>query len=1247
MNVPIAPKPSVNSLRHISIRVPWHDAGWNGTVCKDPKSNGACLKLKNIALNKNDAAENEVAGQSIEFLDESQWPCCVGERGMFMAPFHYNSTKQHPYSKTSPDTHGHLAPTPLRYPPYAAPAVPFLWMRKENLDGYGRKYCLPVDAAREPELPFKTGWVQDFSNQKPLLDCFFEHLRPEESLCFFYAKQVPFAETSGRVIIGVGRVKSVGEGIPYQYSGKGDLKCMLWERMVQHSIRPDLADGFLLPYHAAIEYAKNDPDFDPADIVAMAPEDRFIEFSYATEHVTHDGAIGALLSCAASLNKASKILPGPWNQCLKWIDSRLAELWKLRGPCPGLGSALCAFGIELGTFVAREIASKLGDNEDPWPLVDKMFKGPKSVLSAQTAAQIGKDLRETWKTLDSERRELLKLLSRFEITPAHADIIYNRFYTDDRGKTRPVELGCSDKDILQNPYLIYEQTRLTPNPVGVLTVDRGVFPESSVREKHPLPEPSALDSGTDRRRIRALALNILEQAAGDGNTLLAQENVIVKIRDLGLKPDCKVNKDIIKVSEQTFAGVIALAEMADGTRAYQIERLLKMGTLIRTQLTKRIEGKRHSIKANWRNLLDARLKEPVLDEAEESARKEKVIALQEVAESRFSVIVGAAGTGKTTLLAVLCGQNDIAEGGVLLLAPTGKARVRMERAMGDLKLKGFTIAQFLCDKDRYDSSTCRYQLSDQPIKSIAQTVIIDEASMLTEEMLAALLDSLFGVNRLILVGDHRQLPPIGPGRPFVDIISWLKTRCEPGTICRGYTELKIGRRQKDGKPGGTGDDREDIRLANWFSGNPIEPGEDDIFDAIAKKDSLKHIQFVRWDHPEECHQNLLSILVKELNLIGPEDHRGFDLALGGKEFGDYVYFNLGAAELAERWQILSPVHALAHGVQELNRLIHKQFRKNWLELARTRWRKIPKPLGAEEIVYGDKVINIANHKRGGDRVYPKEGAEGYIANGEIGMAIGQFKSKNMKNLPWVLKVEFSSQPKYQYDFYDYEFSEESDVCLQLAYALTVHKAQGSEFGLVILVLPNPCRLLSRELIYTALTRQRDRVIVLHQGERLHLKKFASDVYSETARRLTNLFMNPKPVSIDKRFLEERLINKTVRGELVRSKSEVIIADRLAAKEIRYEYERELKLGGMSRFPDFTIDDDASGVTYYWEHCGMLHDPAYKSRWDSKLSWYRENGILPHAEGGGTKGTLIITRDSELGGISSQEIEHVIKTVIQG
>src|SRR3712207_7821288 len=62
------------------------------------------------------------------------------------------------------------------------------------------------------------------------------------------------------------------------------------------------------------------------------------------------------------------------------------------------------------------------------------------------------------------------------------------------------------------------------------------------------------------------------------------------------------------------------------------------------------------------------------------------------------------------------------------------------------------------------------------------------------------------------------------------------------------------------------------------------------------------------------------------------------------------------------------------------------------------------------------------------------------------------------------------------------FRSEGTARLELAYAITVHKAQGSEFGTTFLILPQSVGILSRELLYTSLTRQRDRVIVLHQGD---------------------------------------------------------------------------------------------------------------------------------------------------------------------
>ena len=240
-----------------------------------------------------------------------------------------------------------------------------------------------------------------------------------------------------------------------------------------------------------------------------------------------------------------------------------------------------------------------------------------------------------------------------------------------------------------------------------------------------------------------------------------------------------------------------------------------------------------------------------------------------------------------------------------------------------------------------------------------------------------------------------------------------------------------------------------------------------------------------------------------------------------------------------------------------------------------------------------------------------------------------------------MHVEFSTQPGYLVKFFSSDFSEERDTDLELAYALTVHKAQGSEFKTVLLVLPQSNYMLSRELIYTALTRQTEKIVVLLQGSAGDVLRISSEEYSDSAKRLTNLFAPPNPVAIGDRLLEDRLIHRTARGEAVRSKSEVIIANLLDAAGVDYRYEEKLEIDGVTKFPDFTIDDDDTGVKYYWEHLGMLSHERYRRRWNEKLKWLRGHGIVPREEGGGEEGTLIVTRDSDDGGIDSEAVSKLI------
>jgi hypothetical protein len=231
-------------------------------------------------------------------------------------------------------------------------------------------------------------------------------------------------------------------------------------------------------------------------------------------------------------------------------------------------------------------------------------------------------------------------------------------------------------------------------------------------------------------------------------------------------------------------------------------------------------------------------------------------------------------------------------------------------------------------------------------------------------------------------------------------------------------------------------------------------------------------------------------------------------------------------------------------------------------------------------------------------------------------------------------VRFSSQPECNYWWYS-GVSEEGNSDLELAYALTVHKSQGSEFNKAILVLGEPGNMLSRELLYTAITRQKVRLIILYNDKAYHMRDYSSVIYSETAGRYTSLFEAPDIVKYKKRYYEASLIHKTINGELVRSKSEVIIANMLHDAGIEYEYEKELDLGEDGiRIPDFTIADEELGITYYWEHCGMLGDSKYSRHWEEKKALYEKHGIV---EGD----NLIVSRDSLNGAIDSSEIQALI------
>lgn len=1252
-------------INHLSIRVPWHDDLWQGTVCKRPRDNGSCVVLPEIAESKRDDLEACIAGRRFDSLQEVEVPPCVKERVTFMAPFTLRRNLTHPYKHSGSEAHSDLEVTTLQQSPFTAACIPFKWMRREFADELAKGWRLDYDTAREPTEPewlVNSGWVQNGRNQRALLDGFFGSIKPQASLCFFYAKQTPFSDDPRRVIVGVGRVTSVGKPLQYQRQGKpADADTSyVWDVVVGHSIRlDDSSDGFLMPYAQLVEAQERGTAVDWSKCLALSPADRTVEFSYVCEHVSQDGAISAMLECRMALEAARKVLPDTTSvdKALRWIDARISELWKLRGPYPGLGAALTAFGVPHGNFLVMHLAGQLQENEDPWPLVDQAMRKPPS-LPASLASLVTTDLSEAWKKLKPSRLELLKLLARFALTNSQAE----RYYV---GAVRSAAgLDYVDDQLLENPYVLYEGDRFAAptsederlERVTLETIDRGAFPAEVVALAHPLPEVSRMSGPLDKRRVRALVIEQLEEAArSEGHTLLPEEIVILGIRNAKLEPPCPITEDVIEAVADFFSFELKRVTIKGGKPALQLFRYLGFNSLLSKQIHDRARlGARFPFIDDWRARLDKLL--PQLNEAdadEVRARNEKAAALAELAASRFSVLVGPAGAGKTTVLKALCQHEGIATKGVLLLAPTGKARVQLSQKCGQ---DAQTLAQFLAScGERYDGRTGAYKTVQGATYTGAKTLIVDEASMLTEDMLGALLDAVkASVERLILVGDPRQLPPIGAGKPFFDAVTHLTPPNAEALfprVGRGYAELTIQRRHK--ASGEKASFPVDLQLANWFSGRPLAPGEDEVWSVLTGQgDPTGRVATHRWDTTEELRNKLLEVLCDELALKSIDDQMSFAVSYGGELKGDYVSFNLGAARRVEDWQVLTPLRNEVLGARDINRLLHKTFRKDAVAWASKPMRGRPHltpPRGPEEIVYGDKVINVRNHKR--KFVTPEAGALQYIANGEIGVVEGEIQATaSYGNEPWRTRVEFSSQPGFAYNFGGRDFDDESSPLLELAYAVTVHKAQGSEFGTTILVLPKKSRLVSREMLYTALTRQQRRVVILHQGDLSELRALATDDNAVVPRRFTNLFekqnpeMLPSPVEVNGKWMDEKLIHRSRRGTPLRSKSEVIIDDALAAHGVVAGYEIPFYStdGKEHRLPDFTIDDQAMGRIILWEHCGMLADEGYRSRWESKLQWYRANGVLPLAEGGGERAALVVTQDDERRGIDGRQIDDLIE-----
>ena len=454
---------------------------------------------------------------------------------------------------------------------------------------------------------------------------------------------------------------------------------------------------------------------------------------------------------------------------------------------------------------------------------------------------------------------------------------------------------------------------------------------------------------------------------------------------------------------------------------------------------------------------------------------EQAAAVQGVVQHQFGILTGGPGCGKTTTTLVIVRLLEAMGKEVLLAAPTGRAAQRMSEVIGR---EAKTLHRLL------EWQLGRFKKNEEaPLK--ADFLIVDECSMLDISLSASLLKAVPKGCQVLFIGDADQLPSVGAGNVLKDAIA--------SKVIPVFRLTQVFRQARESliiKYAHQVNRGETPQIESPFKKPEVwQEGHDCLFldSDEATKEQIRFVTKVKqtmgWQIPQmeglstgsspyqfrtqeaitSAYEHDFEVPKKfqhvDLEKVKQAEGQVNELKVVLKKVHPWssLHYGLSAVDIVVKlyleWipkyqgkgceiQILSPMTRGTLGTANLNKVIQQTAN--------------PSSPGKAEIKIGERIFRV------GDRViHRRNNYDLEVFNGDI----GQIKVINNEDLTMVVSFFPDSR--------EVEYQKDNIVELDLAYAITIHKSQGSEFATVIIpVLTQHFKMLYRNLIYTGLTRAR-------------------------------------------------------------------------------------------------------------------------------------------------------------------------------